>query len=197
MDGDEFDASLISRVCNRYYEHVKWELKLHVENKLEEDQRAKALNNRRHSCFLFQHLNAHKAVAEQVLQKEDCRLLKDVPACLMSDDDRQTWRVSLPEWRATRLNDILHNCQQQLTAEQLLQDGTPEGGQWCGQQERAQGVKDLYLKDNSSSKLYSKEHYLSGSSLSKVRSVIESCFFELQSVCTDPASRVCLCGYKR
>ena len=52
------------------------------------------------------------------------------------------------------LNNILHNCQQKLTAEQLLQDGAPEGGQWCGQQARAShGVKDLYLKDNSSSKV--------------------------------------------
>ncbi|XP_029937091.1 uncharacterized protein LOC115380144 isoform X2 [Myripristis murdjan] len=51
MDGDDFDASLIRRACNRYYENVKREFKLLVENKTAEDRRAKALNNRRHRVF--------------------------------------------------------------------------------------------------------------------------------------------------
>lgn len=46
--------------------------------------------------------------------------------------------VNQPEWRASRVNEMLWKSQQVYwKAEQISLDGTLENGQWCGQQEGA------------------------------------------------------------
>ncbi|XP_041842008.1 uncharacterized protein LOC121640359 [Melanotaenia boesemani] len=148
-DQEEYDLSLIRRACNRYYENIKRESKLTEENKMEEDRRAKALNNRRHRL-----LSSRRSVARSILTDEDCKYLDGAAACLMSDEetdteDRDTWKVYPPEWRATRLSDIVERCQRQLVELQkmscrMVHRRVPSGT--YSKRQPPKGINSIYLK---------------------------------------------------
>ncbi|XP_041835844.1 uncharacterized protein LOC121636412 [Melanotaenia boesemani] len=140
-DEEEYDPSLIRRACNRYFENIRRELKLSEDNKVEEDRRAKALNNRRHRL-----LNSRRSAARSILTDEEYKYLEGAPACTMSDEEtdsenKDIWKVYPPEWRATRLTEILERCQCHLTD---LHRRVPSGT--YSQRQRPRGIKPIYLK---------------------------------------------------
>ncbi|XP_041824347.1 uncharacterized protein C14orf93 homolog [Melanotaenia boesemani] len=147
-DQQEFEPEEIHRACSRYYEHCKRDHKLVEENKIKEDRRGKALNNRRHRL-----LNQRKEVARNLLSKDDLTYLEGAVAALMSDEETDTedtmaWKVSSPSWRADKLTRILHQCQNAIEEKyghsRMAHRRTTSGV--ASQRQAPKGINPIYMK---------------------------------------------------